>query len=47
MNKSPSRWHSFKFAFQGIRTIIRSEKNTWIYIPISVVVIALGLIFKI
>lgn len=47
MNKSPSRWHSLRFAFQGIKTIISSEKNTWIYIPISVIVIVLGLFFKI
>jgi len=47
MNKSTSRWHSLRFAFSGIKTIIHSEKNTWIYIPISIVVVVLGFLFKI
>lgn len=47
MNKSPSRWHSIRFAFQGIQTILKTEKNTWIYIPISLTVIVLGFLFHI
>ena len=47
MNKSSSRWHSIRFALQGIRTILKTEKNTWIYIPISLIVILLGLYFHI
>lgn len=47
MNKSPSRWHSFKFAFQGLRTILKTERNTWIYIPITVAVILMGILFHV
>jgi diacylglycerol kinase (ATP) len=47
MNKSPSRWASFSYAFQGLHTILRTEKNTWIYIPISFAVIVMGIIFHI
>jgi len=47
MNKSKSRWHSLRYAFSGINTIIHSEKNTWIYIPITILVITLGFLFKI
>lgn len=46
MNKSPSRWHSFRFAFQGLRTILKTERNTWIYIPISTAVILMGFLFR-
>lgn len=46
MNKSPSRWHSFRFAFQGLGTMLRTEKNTWIFIPISLAVIAMGFYFN-
>ena len=47
MNKSSSRWHSIRFALNGIRTILKTEKNTRIYIPISLIVIFLGLYFHI
>ena len=47
MNKSPSRWHSLRFAIQGLGTILRNEKNTWIYVPISLAVIGLGFFFNV
>lgn len=47
MNKSPSRWSSLKAAFEGISSLLKTEKNTWIYIPISLIVIALGFYFQI
>jgi diacylglycerol kinase len=47
MNKSPSRWSSLKVAFEGISSLLKTEKNTWIYIPISLIVIALGFYFQI
>lgn len=47
MNKSPSRWSSLKVAFEGISSLLKTEKNTWIYIPISLIVIALGFYFQV
>ncbi len=47
MNKSISRWHSLRYAFSGIKTILKYEKNTWIYIPITIFVVAGGFYFRI
>lgn len=47
MHSSRSRWHSFQNAFRGIRYLIQTQRNTWIYIPVTVLVIFFGFYFRI
>ena len=49
MNKNSflqSRIASFKFAFQGIFFMLRTQKNAWIHLFSTILVIALGFYFK-
>jgi diacylglycerol kinase (ATP) len=41
-----SRIASFKFAFQGIFFMFRTQKNAWIHLIATILVIALGFYFK-
>jgi diacylglycerol kinase len=38
---------SFKHAFDGLRTLLKSEHNAWIHLAMSIVAIALGFYFEI
>jgi len=37
-----SRWQSIQYAWQGIKYALRTQPNTWVYILISMAVLALG-----
>ena len=39
--------NSFKFAINGLIDTYRTEQTVWLYIPVSIIVIALGFILKI
>lgn len=47
MHKSISRWHSLLHAIHGIGYLIKTQRNTWIYLPITGLVIYLGFFFHI
>jgi len=38
-----SRWKSFGFAITGLATLIRSERNMWIHLAATVIVVVAGL----
>lgn len=38
---------SFKYAYWGLKETYKSEQTVWIYIPVAIVVILMGFIFKI
>ena len=40
-----SRANSFRDAFAGLRYILRTQKNAWIHLAITVIVIFLGIFF--
>lgn len=42
-----SRAISFKYAFEGIFTLLKSEHNAWIHLAATIVVIGAGFIFEI
>ena len=42
-----SRFRSFKFAFRGLRSLLKFEHNSRIHLFAAVIVIILGFIFKI
>lgn len=42
-----NRLKSFSYAFHGIKVLLKTEHNTWIYILITIVVIILGFILNI
>ncbi len=37
-----SRWHSFGHAFRGWAFVLRTQRNAWIHVGISVIVVALS-----
>lgn len=47
MHSSKSRWHSLQNAFRGIHYVIQTQRNTWIYIPVTVLVVFFGFFFHI
>ncbi len=47
MHNSQSRWHSIQHALHGLKYMIQTQKNTWIYIPLTLIVILFGFLFKI
>lgn len=40
------RWQSMKYAFSGIRYVLRTQKNSWVHLFFTVLVIILGLLLK-
>ncbi|AYD46644.1 diacylglycerol kinase family protein [Arachidicoccus soli] len=38
---------SFRFAFQGIKTLLQSEHNAWIHLTATILVFCFGFYFKI
>jgi diacylglycerol kinase len=41
------RGSSFLYAWNGIKSVLRSEHNTWIHLGFTIVAVALGFILKI
>jgi diacylglycerol kinase len=41
------RFMSFKYAFNGLKILIREEHNSWIHLFITVCVLTAGFVFKI
>jgi len=44
--QSPSLWRSFKYAFEGVWYVIRTQRNAKIHLAITLAVIVLGLFLK-
>jgi diacylglycerol kinase len=47
MNNNNSRIISFKNAFAGIFHVIRTQRNTWIYLVVTILVILAGILLHI
>lgn len=43
----PARLHSFKYAFQGMKWLIREEHNSWIHLTITIVLVPVCLLLRI
>jgi len=41
------RMQSFKFAFNGLKILLREESNAWIHLCIAICVLVAGFVFKI
>lgn len=41
------RLGSFKYAFKGMKHMLKAEHNMWIHLSVAIVVIVLGLVLKI
>lgn len=39
--------NSFRYAFNGLIDTYRTEQSVWIYIPVALIVIIMGVLFKI
>ena len=46
-NFTRGRIFSFKYAYSGLRYVVRSQRNAWIHAGITLVVLILALLFKI
>ncbi len=46
MKQINARFHSFRFAFQGLITLFREEPNAWIHLLAAIVAITLGCLYE-
>ncbi len=42
-----SRWRSISIASEGVRYLLRTQRNAWIHAAITLFVLVLGLVFRI
>ena len=40
------RMKSFSYAFNGLKTLIRTQHNTWIHLAASIIIVVLGIIYE-
>lgn len=39
-----SRWKSIRIAFEGVRFVLRTQKNAWVHVTITVLVLLMGVL---
>ncbi|MFZ2487537.1 MAG: diacylglycerol kinase family protein [Anaerolineae bacterium] len=45
--KSRNRWHSFTAAINGVAYTVRTQRNAWIEVAATLVVVAAGIVWRI
>ena len=41
-----NRFKSFTYAWSGIKELLRTEHNTWVHLFVTIIIVIMGLIFK-